>query len=64
LLVDTSGIDALHQLLRELQRRGVALVLANVNEQPLSLMRRSGFEAVLGEGHIVDSLDDVAAATR
>ena len=38
---------------------GVALVLANVNEQPLSLMRRSGFAAVLGEDAIVPT---VAAA--
>ncbi|MES1163710.1 MAG: SulP family inorganic anion transporter, partial [Rhizobacter sp.] len=35
ILIDTSGIDALQQLYRQLQRRGIALVLANVNEQPL-----------------------------
>jgi SulP family sulfate permease len=63
-LVDTSGIDALQQLHRNLQRRGIALVLANVNEQPLSLIRRSGFEAVIGEAHIVRNLDDLDAATR
>jgi len=39
-------------------------VLANVNEQPLSLIRRSGLEAVIGEEHIVPSLNDVVAATR
>jgi SulP family sulfate permease len=39
-----------------LQGRGVALVLANVNEQPLSLMRRSGFEAILGAENIVPNL--------
>ena len=35
----------------------VGLVLANVNDQPLSLMRRSGFEAVLGAEHIVPNLE-------
>ena len=59
ILVDTSGIDALQQLHRNLQRRGIALVLANVNEQPLSLIRRSGFEAIIGDEHIVRNLDDV-----
>jgi len=54
--MDTSGLDALRQLHRMLQRRGVALVLANVNEQPLSLMRRSGFEAILGAENIVPNL--------
>jgi len=55
--MDTSGLDALRQLHRVLQRRSVALVLANVNEQPLSLIRRSGFEAVLGAENIVPNLE-------
>jgi hypothetical protein len=41
-----------------LQGRGVALVLANVNEQPLSLIRRSGFEQVLGPDHIVPTVTE------
>ena len=56
-LIDTSGIDALHPLWRQLQRQNVGVVLARVNEQPLSLMRRSGFEAVIGSEHIAISLD-------
>lgn len=51
--MDTSGLDALTQLHRTLKRQGIGLVLANVNEQPLSLMRRAGFAAVLGEDAIV-----------
>jgi SulP family sulfate permease len=54
--MDTSGLDALQQLYRALQARNVALVLANVNEQPLSLIRRSGFEAVLGPEQIVPTV--------
>jgi SulP family sulfate permease len=57
--LDTSGLDALAQLHRTLQRQAISLMLANVNEQPLSLMRRSGFEAVLGSERIVPT---VAAA--
>ena len=63
ILIDTSGIDAMQQLVRQLQRQQVALVLANVNEQPLSLMRRSGFEAVIGAEHIVPSLDEALRGT-
>jgi SulP family sulfate permease len=59
-LLDTSGIDALQQLYRALQRRGVALVLANVNPQPLSLIQRSGFEAQIGSDSIVPTVDDLA----
>ena len=58
ILLDTSGLDALEQLRRVLQRQGIGLVLANVNEQPLSLMRRSGFEKRLGAEHIVPTMAD------
>ncbi|MCZ8113148.1 MAG: SulP family inorganic anion transporter [Betaproteobacteria bacterium] len=61
--MDTTGLDALEQLWRTLQRRPVALVLANVNPQPLSLMRRSGFEALIGAEHIVQSLDEALRAS-
>ena len=54
--MDTSGLDALQQLHRALKVRNVALVLANVNEQPLSLIRRSGFEHVLGADQIVPTV--------
>jgi len=57
--MDTSGLDALAQLHKALKKRGIGLVLANVNDQPLSLMRRSGFAAELGEDAIVPT---VAAA--
>jgi SulP family sulfate permease len=46
---------------RSLQRQQVALVLAHVNPQPLSLIRRGGFEALLGAEHIVDSVGDALA---
>ena len=57
--LDTSGLDALVQLRRTLQRQQVGLVLANVNEQPLSLIRRGGFEDEIGADNIVPT---VAAA--
>ena len=64
ILIDTSGIDALQQLHRSLQRRAVALVLASVNEQPLSLIRRSGLEVVIGAKHIVRNVGAAMEATR
>jgi SulP family sulfate permease len=55
-LLDTSGIDALQQLHRTLKKQDIGLVLAHVNEQPLSLIRRSGFAALLGEEAIVPTV--------
>ena len=51
--MDTSGLESLKQLHRSLQLQGVTLTLVDVNEQPLSLIRRSGFEATLGSERIV-----------
>jgi SulP family sulfate permease len=53
--MDTSGLEALRHLAHTLRRREVALVLARVNEQPMSLIRRSGFADELGAGCIVQA---------
>ena len=57
-LMDSSGLDALEQLHRTLRRQAIALLLANVNEQPLALMRSTGFEDDLGSENIVPSVAD------
>jgi SulP family sulfate permease len=54
--IDTTGLDAietLHRVLREEQR---FLVLAALNPQPLSLLRRSGFMTTIGAENVVPSL--------
>jgi len=56
--LDNSGLDALQQLHRTLQRQGIGLVFANVNEQPLSLMQRSGFEALIASDNIVPTISE------
>ena len=60
-LLDASGLHALQHLHGTLQGQGVILVLANLNEQPLSLIRRSGFEALLGADHIFRTLAEAVA---
>jgi len=63
-LMDTSGIDALEQLHRTLERRHVRLVLCDLNEQPRGLIQRSGFEEALGTGHLHADLDAALASLR
>ncbi len=62
--MDTSGLDALEQLHKVLARRGIRVWLAAVNEQPLSLMRRAGFEHELGEGAIAPTLAEALQRAR
>jgi SulP family sulfate permease len=61
IFVDTSGIDALRQLMRVLRRKGVDLVLADANDQPRSILTRSGLELELGPHHIFDSVETAVA---
>ncbi len=56
--LDTTGVDALTQLLRALRKRGVTLLLAELNEQPRSLLHRSGFDVLLDDGAIAPTLAD------
>jgi len=60
--LDTTCLDALESLHRSLEKRGAALILCDANEQPLSLMRRSGFLAKLGKENLVRDLP--AAVSR
>ena len=50
--IDSSGADALEGLYRTLGRRGVALHLCEINDQPRDLLRRAGLEAHLGAGRV------------
>ncbi|MFM9915617.1 MAG: SulP family inorganic anion transporter [Rhizobacter sp.] len=61
-LMDSSGLDAMVQLKRSLSRKNVRLLLCRVNEQPLSLMRRAGFDAVLGEQNLQPDLPSALSA--
>ena len=59
--IDTSGLDALEQLHRTLTRSGIRLFLANANEQPRSLMQRSGFEQRFGEDHVLGTVGEAVS---
>ncbi len=54
--MDTSGLDALEQLHRSLERQGVRLMLCDLNEQPRSLVERSGFKDVIGASNVFTDL--------
>jgi SulP family sulfate permease len=59
IVMDTTGVEALRDLYRALLKRGTALILADVNPQPLSLLQRSGLAEELGEAGILPSLGEL-----
>jgi sulfate permease, SulP family len=62
--LDSTCLDTLEGINRGLRKRGAALVLCAANEQPLSLMRRSGFVDELGPGNLQPDLASGLARAR
>lgn len=62
--IDTSGMDALFNLAKDLGKRGGTLVVCAANKQPLSLMARSGFVQEIGEENLQISLDEACERAR
>ena len=56
--MDNTGLDALESLQRLISRRGGLMMIAGANEQPLMLMKRSGFVKRLGADNLRPSLED------
>ena len=54
--IDTTGLDALESIQRGLAKRGAHLVLCDLNAQPISLVRRSGFATRLGAQNVCATL--------
>jgi SulP family sulfate permease len=62
--LDTTGLDFLETLHRTLHEERRHLVIAGLNAQPASLVRRSGFLQELGERNVVPDLDAALARAR
>jgi SulP family sulfate permease len=54
--VDSSGADALTDLASACQRQGVRLLMCGLNHQPLDILQRVGFTALLGEDNLCPDL--------
>ncbi|MDE2047174.1 MAG: STAS domain-containing protein [Betaproteobacteria bacterium] len=62
--LDTSGLEALQSLHASLRKRGAALLLAGLHDQPRSLIERSGFAGELGAQALADTLAEALAHAR
>ena len=62
LWIDASGVDALTQLHRRLQRSGITLWLCELEPETMLALERTGFAALIGDAHITGSLQAALAA--
>ena len=60
--LDTTCLDALEELLRKQREAGGRLLIVAPNEQPLSLMKRSGFLQTLGDKALFSDLKSALAS--
>lgn len=55
--MDISGLDALDETLEICKKRGITLLLSHVNEQPLHVMEKAGFDCRIGKENICENID-------
>ncbi|TAK91235.1 MAG: STAS domain-containing protein [Burkholderiaceae bacterium] len=62
--LDTTGLETLEVVCKNLRKHGAAMVLCDLNKQPRSIIRRSGFLDALGPENLTDSLEHALARAR
>lgn len=62
--IDSTGIHALGQLLKETKRHGTHLVLSGVHTQPLMALAQAEFIEKIGEANIHGNIDDALDHAR
>lgn len=56
--MDVNALHSLNQVLKACKKKQISLVLSHVQEQPLHMMQKAGFDQKLGEGNICANIDE------
>lgn len=56
--MDVNALHSLNNVLKACKKKRITLVLSHVQEQPLRMMQKAGFDKKLGEANICGSIDD------
>ena len=56
--LDATAMNALDTLMKKCEKKGVCLILSHVNEQPLSVMKKSGFFDKVGADNFCNHIDE------
>jgi len=62
--MDITGVQALEQAIRDLQRRGVRVMMTGANERVTAKLERAGVIALIGRDNFCDTISDALAACR
>ena len=56
--IDATAMNALEQLLKNCEQKGIQLIFSHVNEQPLAVMKKSLFYSKVGKANFCTHIDD------
>lgn len=59
--IDATAMRNLELLYEDCQNRGVQLIMSHVNEQPMKVIRKAGFDQKLGQDNFCAHIDDALA---
>jgi len=63
-VIDSTGLQALRDLVRRSRHEGTLVVLADVHAQPVVALERSGFLYEIGEENVTGNIDDALNRAR
>ena len=55
--MDVNALHSLSYVLKSCQKRHITLLLSHVQEQPLKMMQKAGFDQLIGENNYCDNID-------
>lgn len=59
--LDITAMRALNEICSTCNAKGLKLILSHTNEQPLSVMKKSGFFERVGEENFLPNIDEALA---
>ena len=62
--LDATGMNALEELYNRCSRKGIIILFSHVNEQPMHIMQRAGFDKKVGKDHFCPHIDDALALAK
>ena len=62
--IDATAMKNLEILFEDCKTRGVQLIMSHVNEQPMKVIKKSGFDKLLGEENFASHIDDALARAQ
>ena len=55
--IDATGVEALKNIVKRCEKRGIKVIFSHVNEQPMKAMNKAGFTEHIGSENFCDHID-------